>query len=156
MTGAGRVLGVDYGERRMGLSLSDSLRMVATPLETITVENAKQTFRRLREVIAENQVTAVVVGLPLHLDGGRGDLALAAEAFAEKLKGQIPSLQMVLWDERLSSTEAERILRHGSAKAARRKEMRDQLAAQLILQSWLDAQAGEDEDDAFDDASPYG
>lgn len=137
----GRILGVDYGERRIGLALSDPLQTVATPLETITVENPKQVFQRLRDILTDRQVAGVVVGHPLHMDGGRGDLALAAEAFAEKLRGQMPKLEVHLWDERLSSAEAERTLRHGAAKAERRKEMRDQLAAQLILQSWLDARA---------------
>ncbi len=132
-------MGVDYGERRIGLALSDGLRTVATPLETLTIDNPKQAMRRLRELIAEHQVQALVVGHPLHMDGGRGDLALAAEAFVEKVKRQLPQLETHLWDERLSSVEAERTLRHGAAKADRRKAMRDQLAAQLILQSWLDA-----------------
>ncbi|MCC5849479.1 MAG: Holliday junction resolvase RuvX [Verrucomicrobia bacterium] len=140
MSETGRVMGVDYGERRIGVALSDSLRTVGTPLETITIENPKQAMRRLRELIAEHQVQTLVVGHPLHMDGGRGDLALAAEAFVEKIKRQLPQLEVHLWDERLSSVEAERTLRHGAAKADRRKAMRDQLAAQLILQSWLDAQ----------------
>lgn len=137
--GPGRVMGIDYGSRRVGVAMSDSLRTVATPLETLEVETSKLLFRRLRDLVAEHRVTAVVVGLPLHMDGGRGELALAAEEFAEKIRRQIPRLPVYLWDERLSSAEAERMLRHGEAKADRRKAMRDQLAAQLILQSWLDA-----------------
>ncbi len=137
--GAGRVMGIDYGSRRVGVAMSDSLRTVATPLETIEVATPKLLFRRLRELVEEHQVTAVVVGLPLHMDGGRGELAVAAEAFAEKIRRQVPKVGVHLWDERLSSAEAERMLRHGEAKAERRKAMRDQLAAQLILQSWLDA-----------------
>lgn len=137
--GAGRVMGIDYGSRRVGVAMSDSLRTVATPLETLEVGTSKLLFRRLRDLVAEHRVTAVVVGLPLHMDGGRGELAQAAEEFAEKIRRQIPKLPVHLWDERLSSAEAERMLRHGEAKADRRKAMRDQLAAQLILQSWLDA-----------------
>lgn len=141
IAGPGRVLGIDFGERRVGLALSDSLRTVATPLETVQVEGWKGVFRRLREVVEAEGVKGVVVGLPLHMDGGRGELAVAAEGFAEKLRRQLQGVEVVMWDERLSSAEAERMLRHGAAKASRRKEMRDQLAAQLILQSWLDAQA---------------
>jgi putative Holliday junction resolvase len=137
--GAGRAMGIDYGERRVGVALSDTLQTVATPLETIDVENSKQVFRRLRELVAEYQIAVIVVGHPLHMDGGRGDLALAAEDFAEKIRRQVPKVAVHLQDERLSSAEAERMLRHGEAKAGRRKAMRDQLAAQLILQSWLDA-----------------
>lgn len=141
LSGAGRVMGLDYGARRVGVALSDTLRMVATPSETIEVDTSKALFRRLREIVEEHRVTAVVVGLPLHMDGGRGDLAEAAEAFADKIRRQLPAVPVHLWDERLSSAEAERVLRHGEAKAGRRKAMRDQLAAQLILQSWLDAAA---------------
>jgi putative Holliday junction resolvase len=137
----GRVLGVDYGEKRIGLALSDSLRMVATPLETVDGSQPKVAFRRLRDLIAEHDVKEVVVGLPLHMDGGRGELVTAAEAFAAKLRAQVPGLPVHLWDERLSTAEAERAMRSGAAKAARRKELRDQLAAQLILQSWLDTHA---------------
>ncbi len=147
---SGRALGIDYGARRIGLALSDPLKTVATPLETLTVSGPKQVFQRLRDLIQERTVDCVVVGHPLHMDGGRGDLALAAEDFAEKLRRQAPQLAVHLWDERLSSTEAERILRHGAAKAERRKEMRDQLAALLILQSWLDAHAPPPDFDGLD------
>lgn len=146
LAGFGRVMGIDYGERRVGIAMSDSMRMVSTPLETIEVGTSKLVFRRLRELVEEQNVSAVVVGLPLHMDGGKGDLALAAEAFAEKIRRQVPKVEVHLWDERLSSAEAERMLRHGDAKASRRKAMRDQLAAQLVLQSWLDARAPFEDD----------
>lgn len=123
----------------MGLALSDTLRVVATPLETLDHAKPKETFRKIRELVESQTITTVVIGLPLHMDGGRGDLARAAEDFAAKLRRQLPKTEILLWDERLSSAEAERVLRQGGAKASRRKEMRDQLAAQLILQSWLDA-----------------
>jgi len=141
MSGVGRVMGVDYGEARIGLALSDPLRMVATPLETVDAKVKKQAFRRIRELLETHEVTEVVVGLPLHMNGDVGELAEAAQAFAKKLGKQMPKLQMHLWDERMTSAEAERALRLGEAKAGRRKQMRDQVAAQLILQSWMDAQA---------------
>lgn len=142
MDNSGRVLGVDYGSRRVGVAMSDSMRMVATPLETISVASDKQALRRLRELVAAHDIQAVVIGLPLHMDGGRGELAEAADGFAERLGKQVPKLAVHLWDERLSTAEAERAMRSDTAKAGRRKDVRDQLAAQLILQSWLDAQAG--------------
>jgi len=140
MSGTGRVLGIDYGEARIGLALSDPLRMVATPLETVDAVNRKQAFRRIREVVEEKEVRELVVGLPLHMNGDEGELAVAARAFAEKLETQLQGIPVRLWDERMSSAEAERTLRLGDARAGRRKQMRDQVAAQLILQSWLDAQ----------------
>ncbi len=147
----GRVMGVDYGGKRVGLALSDPLRTVATPLETVDGSVPKAALRRIRDVAIDRNVGDIVVGHPLHMDGGRGELALAAEAFAEKLRGQLTGVGVHLWDERLSTAEAERALRAAAAKAARRKELRDQLAAQLILQSWLDAHAPAPEEDAIGD-----
>jgi len=139
MSGTGRVLGIDFGRKRIGLALSDSLRMVATPLETVDGESQKKATRRIREILEEHAVAEIVVGLPLHMNGDHGDLAEAATDFGEKLKKQVPGLVVHMWDERMTSMEAERALQLGDAKAGRKKEMRDQLAAQLILQSWLDS-----------------
>jgi len=139
MSDAGRVLGIDFGRKRIGLALSDSLRMVGTPLETVDGESQKKATRRIREILVENQISEIVIGLPLHMNGDVGELAQAATDFGEKLKKQVPGLVVHMWDERMTSMEAERALQLGDAKAGRKKEMRDQLAAQLILQSWLDS-----------------
>lgn len=139
MSGSGRVLGIDFGHKRIGLALSDSLRMVATPLETVDGESQKKATRRIREILEEQGVSEIVLGLPLHMNGDEGELAQDARAFGEKLEKQVPALKVHFQDERMSSMEAERALQLGGAKAGRKKEMRDQLAAQLILQSWLDA-----------------
>lgn len=143
MNAVGRVLGIDYGEVRIGLALSDSLRMVATPLETVDGKNQKSATRRIREILEEKKIRTVVVGLPLHMNGDFGELAQAATDFGEKLKSQVPGLEVVMWDERMSSAEAERGMRLSNTKAKRKKELRDQLAAQIVLQSWLDAQGME-------------
>lgn len=140
MSGTGRVLGIDFGKVRIGLALSDVMRMVGTPLETVDGKSQKLATRRIREILEAQRVSTVVIGLPLHMNGDFGELAQAATDFGEKLKGQVPGLEVVMWDERMSSLEAEKTLRLGNAKADRKKAMRDQLAAQLILQSWLDAQ----------------
>jgi len=134
-----RVLGIDYGEKRIGLALSDALRAVATPLETVDGTSPKLATRRIREILAEHGVTEIVVGLPLHMNGDFGEVAEAATAFGDKVGKQVPGLTVHMWDERMSSAEAERALRLGDAKAGKKKQVRDQLAAQLILQSWLDA-----------------
>jgi len=139
MSDAGRVLGIDFGRKRIGLALSDSLRMVGTPLETVDGESQKKATRRIREILVENHISEIVIGLPLHMNGDVGELAQAATDFGEKLKKQVPGLVVHMWDERMTSMEAERALQLGDAKAGRKKEMRDQLAAQLILQSWLDS-----------------
>ncbi|MDF3129830.1 Holliday junction resolvase RuvX [Kiritimatiellaeota bacterium B1221] len=140
MSAVGRVLGIDYGEVRIGLALSDMMRMVATPLETVEGKSQKLATRRIRGILEEKKIQTVVVGLPLHMNGDFGDLAQAATDFGEKLKAQVPGLEIVMWDERMSSAEAERGMRLSNTKAKRKKELRDQLAAQIILQSWLDAQ----------------
>lgn len=134
----GKVLGVDYGEARIGLALSDSMRVVATPLETVPAHPPKAAFRRIRELIDAHGVREIVVGWPLHMNGDVGERAEASRAFADKIRKQVPGLVSHLQDERMTSAEAERRMREGGAKAGRRKQLRDQLAAQLILQSWLD------------------
>jgi putative holliday junction resolvase len=141
MSGAGRVLGIDYGRARIGLAMSDVMRMVGTPLETVDGKSEKLATRRIREILEEKKIQTVVVGLPLHMNGDFGELAQAATDFGEKLKSQVPGLEIVMWDERMSSAEAERAMNLSNTKAGRKKELRDQLAAQIILQSWLDAQA---------------
>jgi putative Holliday junction resolvase len=138
--GTGRVLGVDFGDVRIGLSLSDSMRMVATPLETLQAQPPKPAFRRLRELIAEHGIEDMVVGLPLHMNGDFGIRAEASKAFAEKITAQVPGLEVHLWDERMTTAEANRAMASAGTKSGKRKQIRDQLAAQLILQSWLDAQ----------------
>ncbi len=135
-------MGVDYGDARIGLALSDGMRMVATPLETVTAQPPKPAFRRIRELLEEHDVRELVIGLPLHMNGDEGVRAVASREFAAKIGKQVPGLITHLWDERMTTAEAERMMRTGGAKSGRRKEMRDQLAAQLILQSWLDARAG--------------
>lgn len=135
----GKVLGVDYGDARIGLALSDAHRMVATPLETVPAHPPKAAFRRIRELIDAHGVREIVVGLPLHMNGDVGERARASHAFVDKLRKQVPGLVAHLQDERMTSAEAERRMREGGAKAGRRKQIRDQLAAQLILQTWLDA-----------------
>lgn len=139
---SGRVMGVDYGDARIGLALSDGMRMVATPLETVPAQPPKPAFRRIRELLAEHDIRELVIGLPLHMNGDEGDRARASRAFAEKIEKQVPGLTTHLWDERMTTAEAERVMRSAGAKSGRRKEMRDQLAAQLILQSWLDSRTG--------------
>lgn len=138
-TRAGRVLAVDYGRRRMGLAVSDELGLTARPLATLERTNRRDDLRRLRELIRVHHVRRVVVGLPLHLDGGESDMAAEARRFAARLhKGA--GLPVTLVDERLTSWEAEQT---GSAPAKtprRRRAQRDQLAAALILRDYLDQQ----------------
>jgi putative holliday junction resolvase len=131
----GRVLGVDVGQVRVGLAISDPDRLVATPLDTVPggADLAARLARRARE----ESCTAVVVGLPLGLHGRDTPSTTAARSVARALEQE--GLDVHLWDERLSSAEAERALLGAGRRRAQRKDARDRVAAAIILQGWLDA-----------------
>ena len=128
------LLGVDLGEVRTGLAISDELRMLAHPLETITSGAAA---RRIKEIVKERNVESVVIGLPRHMNGSFGVGAESARQFAEKLRSEIPC-EVVLWDERLSTQAAHRVLRESGKKTRQTRGVVDQVAAQMILQGYLD------------------
>jgi putative Holliday junction resolvase len=123
------VLGVDLGEMRTGVALSDDLRVLAHPLETVA--------QRLQKIVVERQVDCVVVGLPRQMNGVLGLAAKNAQRFVEKLR-LLVSCEVVTWDERLSTVAAERALRDAGKKTRETRGIRDQVAAQIILQSYLD------------------
>jgi putative Holliday junction resolvase len=129
------LLGVDLGEARIGLALSDELRLLAHPLETIT--NGATVLPRIRQLVSEKNIECVVIGLPRHMNGSLGAGAEKAKRFAEQLRTEIPC-EVVLWDERLSTQAAHRALRDSGKKARQTRSVIDQVAAQMILQSYLD------------------
>ena len=133
----GRVIGLDLGTRTIGLALSDVRRTVATPLETIRRTKFTADAARLIEIAREHQVTGLVLGLPLHLDGSEGRRAQSTRAFASNLN-KISELPILLWDERLSTAAAERSLIEADASRSRRAEVVDKVAAAIILQGALD------------------
>ena len=132
-----RVLGVDLGQARTGVAVSDELRMLAHPLETIESNSAEKVARRVRQIVAEKEVDCVVVGLPRRMNGSLGPAAENAQQFVEKLRSLI-SCEVVTWDERLSTVAAERALRDAGRKTRETRGIRDQVAAQIILQGYLD------------------
>ena len=132
-----QILGVDLGEARTGVALSDELRMLAHPLETIESNSAETIVRRVQKIVAERQVDCVVVGLPKQMNGTLGLAAENAQRFVEKLRPLV-SCDVVTWDERLSTVAAERALRDAGKKTRETRGIRDQVAAQIILQSYLD------------------
>lgn len=132
-----RTLGLDLGDARTGVAVSDELRMLAHPLETIVQASPEAVARRVKELVAEKDVDCVVVGLPRHMNGSYGIGAEKAQAFVTLLRAHIPS-EVVTWDERLSTVAAERSLREAGKKTRATKGIRDQVAAQIILQSYLD------------------
>jgi len=134
-----RVLALDLGEVNIGLALSDPLRITAQPLETLRCIGPKKDMQRLAQLIEEREVGTVVVGLPLLLSGEDGDAARGAREFAEKLTRRFPKLVIDLWDERLTTVEAERTLIAADVRRSKRKKVIDTVAAVLILQGYLEA-----------------
>lgn len=135
---ATRLLGIDFGTVRVGLAISDPDRKIASPLATLTRRTPAQDETYLRTLCARELVGGLVVGLPVHLNGTEGAKAVQARAYAAWLT-QITGLSAVLFDERFTSVEAERALLGAGLTNQRRKERRDRVAAQILLQSYLDA-----------------
>jgi putative Holliday junction resolvase len=132
-----RLLGVDLGEKTIGLALSDVGRSIATPLETIRRTKFTPDAERIRALVARFEVGALVVGLPLNMDGSEGPRAQATRAFVRNLK-RLLGLPIVFWDERLSTAAVTRTLLDADASRARRGAVVDKMAAAYILQGALD------------------
>jgi putative holliday junction resolvase len=133
-----RILGMDVGSKTIGLAVSDPLGITAQGLETIRRKNKRTDLERVASVIREFQVAEIVVGYPLRLSGTEGSQATKVRAFADELRRHF-GLPVHLWDERLSSAEANRLLRETEMSIKRRGEVVDRLAAVLILQNWMEA-----------------
>jgi putative Holliday junction resolvase len=132
-----RILGLDVGSKTFGMAVSDPLGITAQGLKTIRRQNKRQDFAHLEEVIRHYNVAEIVVGLPLRMSGTEGIQAAKMQRFAEELRKRF-RLPVHLWDERLSSAQANRVLRDSDMSIKRRGEVVDQLAAVLILQAWMD------------------
>lgn len=133
----GRVLGLDLGDARIGVAISDDDRRMAVPLGTIHT-GAPADLKAVARLVDEHVATVVVVGLPLSMSGERGSAAVKAGAFADALRS-ILSVPVELQDERLSTVEAERGLRDAGVTGRERRKVVDRTAATVILQAWLDA-----------------
>jgi putative holliday junction resolvase len=135
-----RVLGLDVGSKTIGMAVSDPLGITAQGLNTIRRKNKRLDFGQLERVIRQYEVAEVVVGYPLRMSGAEGSQAEKMQQFAEELRRRF-ELPVHLWDERLTSAQANRMLRETDLSIKRRGEVIDRLAAVLILQSWLDRRA---------------
>ena len=135
-----RVLGVDYGKARIGTAISDELGLLAHPLETLTAQQREAAVKRIAQLAKERDVSTVVLGLPRQMDGGVGIAATEVNEFAAKLR-RLLSCPLILWDERLTTTAAHRALRDAGKKTRNTRGVIDQVAAQLILQAYLDSRA---------------
>ena len=133
----GRLIGIDAGTKTLGLALSDVTRTIASALETIRRTKFSVDVKRLLDLASEHAIAGFVLGLPANLDGSEGPRAQATRAFARNVNALSP-LPILLWDERLTTVEAERMLIEADTSRKRRADVIDKLAATLILQGALD------------------
>lgn len=131
-----RVLGIDYGEKRMGLALSDEVGLTARPLSTLVRRNRQDDIRRLRDICRTNAVGRIVVGHPLHIRGGAGEMAEQTSRFAARLQKEL-GIPVELIDERLTSWEAERMAAQGELSQRKRGAL-DDVAAAILLREYLE------------------
>lgn len=135
-----RALGIDLGEARIGLAVSDQLGMLAHPLETITVQRISDALERIQAIVVRDAIGTIVLGLPRNMDGTYGPAAEKCRAFAEKLRALV-ACPVILWDERLTTVAAQKSLHAAGRSIKQSRPVIDQVAAQMILQGWLDSQA---------------
>jgi len=151
----GKILAVDYGRARIGLAIAESLQGIAQPLATLKRVNRNEDMRRLRELVRENAVNLILVGLPLRLDGARGEMAEETQRFAQRMRKQI-GVAVEMADERLTSWEAERLLEEEFGRKSKQidgapkkrdasKFTVDSVAATIILREYLERHHAERE-----------
>lgn len=133
-----RILGVDYGAKRVGLAISDAGRKIASPLKILHRQNADQDARSLKTIITDEKVTRIVVGLPVHTTGSESQKSREARAYAAWLR-ELTALPVTFWDERFTTADAEQLLLDAGLTKKRRQERLDMVAAQILLQTYLDA-----------------
>lgn len=139
-TPRGRILALDLGKRRIGLALSDELGLTAQGLVTLERTNIREDLARLARLAAERGVTLILIGNPMQMNGAEGRQSAWARQFAERLEAR-SGLAVRLWDERLTTVEAERVLRESGISREKRGRARDRLAAVILLQSYLESLA---------------
>jgi putative Holliday junction resolvase len=132
-----RILALDHGTKRIGVAVSDETRTIAQPLEFIPAEPFADFLERLKQLIREKEVDLILIGLPRNMDGSYGPAAQKVEAFVAVLRSAV-TVPIKSWDERLTSAQANRILIEGRVRREKRKAKVDQMAAAILLQSYLD------------------
>lgn len=138
-----RVVGIDPGQARVGIAISDEERSIAFPRETVSARDGwADAAARVRVALADDEVALLVVGLPLRLDGSEGEAARRARGFGEALRAEL-GIEVEFWDERLTTVAAERSLTEMGRRGAKRRDVVDQSAAAILLQGYLDANKGE-------------
>lgn len=137
--GTGRRLALDLGDARIGVALSDAAGILAHPLTALPRLGMRGDLEALGRLVREHEIGQVIVGLPLKLSGEEGERARDARCFADRLRAHLAPVIVALWDERLTTVEAERVLIAADVGRRRRRRVIDGMAATLILQSFLDA-----------------
>jgi len=132
-----RILALDHGTKRIGVAVSDETRTIAQPLEYILTGPFEGFLERLKTLLVEKEIDLVLIGLPRNMDGSYGPAAQKVEAFVAVLRSVI-TVPIRMWDERLTSSQANRILIQGNVRRDKRKEKVDKMAAAILLQSYLD------------------
>jgi putative Holliday junction resolvase len=135
-----RILGIDLGEARIGLAISDELGMLAHPLETMHVKEIADPVAYVAAIVARDEISTIILGLPRNMNGTYGPAAEKARTFATKLRERT-GCDVKMWDERLTSVAAQRSLHEAGRNVKKSRAVIDQVAAQLILQGYLDSQA---------------
>jgi len=133
-----RILALDHGTKRIGVAVSDPMKMIAQPLEFISPEPFVDFLERLKTLIAEKEVELILIGMPRNMDGTYGPAAAKVQEFVAALKEAV-SVPIKVWDERLTSAQANRFLISAQVRRSKRKEKVDQTAAAILLQSYLDS-----------------
>ena len=136
-----RKMGVDYGDKRIGIALSDLLCIISSPYEVYQNRGEEETLKHLDKIIKENDVDEVALGLPINMDGSEGERAKIHREFGQKLESY-SGVKVYFIDERLTSAEAEDILISSGVRREKRKELIDKIAAQIILQTFINLKKG--------------
>ncbi len=132
-----RILGIDYGTKKIGLAISDETQTIAMPLKVI--ESNEEAINTINSIVKENNVKRIVIGLPITLSGTKGKRAIETEEFIDRLKNVL-DIEIVEWDERLSTRFSERVLNKANVKGRKnKKKVIDKIAATFILQGYLDS-----------------
>jgi putative Holliday junction resolvase len=132
-----RLLGIDHGDSRIGLAISDELGAFAHPYRTL--QTGPKVIDEIRVIVEREQIIGIIIGLPKNMDGTLGASAAKAKAFGEQLAKVVPTIKIQFWDERLTTREAQRVLHTAGKNTKQSKKMIDQVAAQILLQNYLDS-----------------
>ena len=132
-----RFLGIDHGDSRIGLAISDELGSFAHPYRTL--QSGVRLIEEIRAIVEREKISGIVIGLPKNMDGTLGPSAAKATLFGQQLAQVLPSINILFWDERLTTREAQRALHAAGKNTKQSKKMIDQVAAQILLQNYLDS-----------------